>query len=277
MKTPIVLLLTALALEIFVWNAGSLASLFYREVSLGTPVFGSNISYSAQDGTAFIDAGASTITFSGILADVKNLHLDIELADGQTLPYYISVTDEGNAYFYEFPERVIVGGLTATQYARVYTYGKMTGLEIRFDAPELIQAKHLAIRANVTVPLNLSFWRLAATFVFLVVAWLLRSGRAFDYPCRDGDRGQMAVTAAVVVALLLFLYRLATINPAYVDTPILHQRQYQELTKRLREGEVTLAEKPVPELLNAANPYDFIWRTAENIPYMADHVLYNGS
>ncbi|MDR0221907.1 MAG: hypothetical protein LBI54_10970 [Lachnospiraceae bacterium] len=276
-KIPIILFLVTLALEIFLWNAGTFASLSYREAPLGAPVYAGNIYYSELNEAIIFEAGASSIAFSGLLADVKNLYLDIELLPGYTLPYTIFVTDEGNVYPYDLPSRTIVGGVAATQYTRIYTYGQLTGLEIHFEAPETLLVEQINIRANVTVPLNLSGWRIAATFVLLLTAWLLLSGRAFAYPCQDGNRLQLAITAAVVAVLILFLHRLATQNPVYVAEPFSHQKQYQQLAERLREGEVTMAEKPGEALLNAANPFDFIWRSAEGIHYLADHVLYKGN
>jgi hypothetical protein len=276
-RTPIILLLITLILEIFLWNAGTLASLFYREIPLNDPIYEGNIYYSELNEAVIIDAGESKIIFNGLLADIKNLYLDIELLDGYILPYSLSITDEGHAYPYETPSRTIAGGVRATQFTRVYTYGRLTGLEICFDAPETLMTESFAVRANVKVPFNLSGWRIVVTFALLTLVWLLLSGKAFGYPCRDGDKVQMAITAGVVLVLLFLFYRLATLNPVYVRAPFSHQWQYQELTERLLEGKVTLEETPNEALLNAANPYDFFWRMVEDVPHMADHVLYNGN
>ena len=302
-KSIFFLLIIPLLAEVFLWNASAFASLFYREINLGEPVWDGSVSYYEEYDAVLIGGDGLRLTYSGLDAKIKNLHLDviplpeISSANQSTLSHHIAISDQGNQYLYDMPPGLIVSGIPASEYVRLHPYGKVNGLEISFITAGALMVRHINIRANVREPFDFSLFRIALTYALLITAWLLLSGWAFRHPCADikkappsGEAGgeavsqaspaaayiQLAISAVVLTALILFFHRIAALNPAYVEMPGEHHRQYWQLTERLLAGEVRLAEEPAAVLVEAANPYDFMWRMAEGVPHLMDYAYYEG-
>lgn len=281
---PIVLLLAAVLTELLLWNFTSVVSLFYREVELEIGIEEeAAVIYQADSDTWLVPAGEFSVRIPDVNEKLHNLHLSMvpaaELAAGNknSLSYVISLRDEGNYYAYDLPAQVIVEGVKATEYTNIYSYGKISDMTITFSAAENMVLHDMAIRGNVTIPLNLSPVRLLAGYLLLVVGWLLLSEKGLTQLCREGDKRQYLVTGLLLVVIILCSYRLATLNPVNVRPLWTHHNQYQELAELLLQGKVALLEKPSEKLVEAWNPYDTIWLQAQGIEYKADYAYYDGN
>ncbi len=278
------LLIIALAAEITVFNFSAWRSRFFRsgdgsfkEVSVEGAVRIDN----GETPVYMVEEGMLSMHVTGVDAEIHNLGLDLYFPEPdlrpETVPYKVSISDEGNHYAYVLPEQVWMPELSRTHYVNLHTAGKVSeiGVEFAIPAGSVVEA---ALSHDVPVPFvfHIGRWLMAWAVLCLVYyAWCIGRGR-LEAGKWIGCRRQKLITAAVILLLAGMAWKLAHVNPVCIAAPWPHHRQYQELAEAMAEGSFRLAAAPSEGLLLAENPYDTIYLQANGIHYQADYAYFEG-
>lgn len=282
------LILAAFLAEAAVCNFSSWASLFYGdEISFESTVSQGML---MEDGTFGAQEGNVTVKLQPALQNlpeqhmigqtVHDLYFDVELSQGEVLPYTVTLTDEGNAYPYTLPENQIAVGVERSYYTKLYPAGSVEELWVQFYVPEGSTLRINGISANVPIPGMFHIGRfLVICLVFLLFYCVRRPGGMQEELCFTKEkrgRIQLVITAAVILLLMGMAWKLAHVNPVCVTSPWPHHKQYQELAQSMAEGRLYLDAEPSEGLKTAPNPYDTIYLQANGIDYQADYAYHDG-
>lgn len=279
---PVLLLLLAVLLEGTLFQLSFWRSLAETETGAEALTVQGEYQVSETDGLWHVPEGTLTLQISDIHAPVHTLFLDLALPEGGQAAYTISLVDEGNAYAYDLPERVVMEGVRETYYTKLYAYGDVQELTIRFEAEGELVFRPDGIVLNTRLPFAFQPVRVCVFYLVFLALYALRAESglhrvSFLASSREGRKKRL--TVVLVFAGLLFLggWGIVRANPFCRGLLAVHQAQYQELAEALTKGRVSVGEAEDIRLLEAPNPYDTIYLQAEQIPYRADYAYYEGS
>lgn len=288
--TPVLLILAAvLAAEILVCNFSAWKSLFYgNRVVFENVEIGGGTAIEGSPGEYWVEEGIFTIHISQVDMDVHNLFFAFDFSKNEPVSYTVTLTDDGNAYPYSLPERVLMPGNRKSLYTNLYPSGKVGEIGVQFAVPAGSVVTVNGVCANARIPFVFSIGRVlvmlgAALLLYGTVCreeWQGRSAQGHRESAAagmcTGSRGQRAITMVVIFLLIGMAWKLAHVNPICVASPWPHHKQYQELAEAMEKGHVFLEHEPSEGLLNAPNPYDTIYLQANGIDYRADYAYYEG-
>lgn len=279
----ILLLLAALAAEVFLFNFSAWRSMVFRDPIVFDDIRvegGTEVMPDIPEGKVYETAeGALTLYMDGADREIHNLWIGLELSEPEVLvPYTIGLADEGNYYPYYLPEQVWVPELARTHYTRIHPAGKVSEVSIGLTVPAGCLVTVQGIHANVRVPFVFRLERFALAWAVLCLGHYARSiGRGSRVAGKwIGSKRQRLATAAAILLLMGLAWLLAHVNPVCITSPWPHHKQYQELAEAIAGGSFSLAAQPSEGLLQAENPYDTIYLQANGIPYQADYAYREG-
>lgn len=279
--------LLAVAIEVFGFNLGYFTSMFYDEVS-GYLVYGQDAS---TVGTLTFNASDNTFEITGLNDNVKSIHFNITYADPAAaeqatgdgeLTIVMSLTDEGNANYYNLPSVSIDPTDESSTYINIDPSGKCHSIRVQFTNLNQIGTIYVTgIEINAHEPLNIDFRRLASTFAILLLLYELRPqsslfARIFS-TSREGRKNLLVGLAIIEVVIVFMLVMSNTHFVQLVHTSATENYfQYQKLARALLEGHLYLDDQPSAALMAMANPYDTNARAAQGVAYLWDHAYYQG-
>ncbi len=276
-KQILLLFFVAFIAEIVIGNFSTWRSLFNQPIDLkpGMQITGEKLE---QEGDKVsVPSGTFQIEIPSINTTIQNLKVQIQLSAGEKLSYIVSLTDEGNAYPYNLPEKVVIPELEKTQYLNIYPYGKVSSLNLEVSIPEGSGCTIETIEANSVIPFVFEWVRFFCFFSIAMIIYCFRNRNPlWTIECKRDDKKQMIITIFFIVIILILSFCILRINPICIQAPWPHQRQYQELADALAKGQVYLDSMPSKELVEAPNPYDTIYLQANNIFYQFDYAYFKG-
>lgn len=314
MKKALALLAVVLAAELLVGNYSAFRSMGYQESDLTESLTLEGAVPAETGGTAGTDGGAKpgdaagagaargaeqeeaavagqgleparyvsptgsfTLAAEGLDCEAGNLYLGLELPDGAVVSYTVSLTDEGNYYAYSLPTQKLAEWLPSTGYTNLYPYGRVHSLNIQVEGEPGMEFSLEKLGINVPRPFRIQPVRVLLLLGLgsLLLAFGEKS-RLYGIPFRPGSRGQRAVTAGAVLALLAFGWFLVRANSACVESPWPHHQQYRLLAEAVSQGHVWVDAQQARILEGVANPYDTSYLLANQIPYWADYAYLDG-
>lgn len=282
---PLICIITgALMAELIVFNFTSWRSLFFgnridfKNIAVEDYIDFNNADAKTPDGCGIYTAGENglTIRIPNVDAKIHNIFLDMDFTEDSVVPYTISLTDDGNYYPYELPERVLLPQIKKSLYTNIYPAGKVKSIDVHLSLPEGSTAALNKITCNVRYPFMFSPLRFLVIFGILSLFYKAACADKWVNDICQGTRKQSYITAATIAALMLISWGLAHINPICITSPWPHHKQYQELVEVMAEGHFYLDTEPSEELVSTDNPYDTIYLQANGIDYLADYAYYDG-
>ena len=239
-------------------------------------VTGLNKSGDGYYGTA---SGAS-IEFTAVDQKVGVIKLDLEGSAYKT-DYSIDFTDETNAN-YRMRQGLVTGSvfkdIEATKYVVCDFSGKVGKIKINFTGPDNNNITLRSVSFNEDYPTHFSYLRFALILTGICFVWLFKRSVRFRTPIGSQLYNTKALTALVVVAVVLISMLLSSVNiDLSTDFKSNSGNQItQELVDAFEAGQVELKDKPGADLLAMENPYDWSAREQQGVNAKWDHVLYEG-
>ena len=262
-------LCVAVFLEGTVFNLRSYQTYYYEPIKLSTEFDSTNnLSPVSNTTTEYTAPSNATITFefTEINQKIHNVYFDVSATDNdknaKPIKVNISFTDESNKLYLKVPSQTTTSDVESTKYLYLVTNGVSEKLKISFSS-EATNYNINGISLNVPKPMSLNFIRLALTAFIIFIACILRPKSYFyNYKLSFSPRQRM-ITAGIVVAQILILYLITTLNPAFETDPSSHHAQYNQLADAFLDGRLYLAKEPPEFLANMENPYDYYHRTQQ--------------
>lgn len=272
--------LLTVVLELTLFNFRHYESLFFPEPSevqmtmVGLTDLGNGHYKIAEEGDVYIE-------FTFPYQKIENIHVDIETeappVGNHTNTVWITLwaTDEGNAFYYEMPERLIAHGIPATQYLRLHPAGNVDKIKLAFS--EDSAGSNIIIHdisLNQVRPISVSKIRMVLIFLIYLIVIIYRPGSrlyqiVYD-PSRHWQKVVMAIFAVAQIAVMIYLAD--EVN--YSKDP--NKSCYTALTESLTQGKVYLDREPDEKLKGLENPYDPSLRGAEQVEFLWDYAFYEG-
>lgn len=273
---PVILLIEAVAFNFnsyHLWKGG------YDESELpmsSAAVSGFN---KTENGYVSTDKTAS-VEFTDLNRRIGVIKLNLTGAKYKT-DYAIDFTDETNASYY-IRSGLVSGSvfheIDATKYVVCDFSGQVGKLRIRFENLADNSVTLTGVTVNADYPTEFSYLRFFMILLGVAFVWIFRRSASFRSPIGSQFTAAKAVTAAVIVCVVLLSYVLSSVNLDFGrDLKMQTGDQVtKELVDALEKGQVELDAKPAPELLAMDNPYDWSARVEQGVSAKWDHVLYNG-
>ena len=288
----VVFLLTAVLLEIFVFNYKYWATLFTKVVKSPVITFG--------DGYELIDNGKIktvpgdySIIISDIGVKLKSLHVDFDFEEPtvyeyeseqpRTMDLSFALKDESNKDWSGMGRRTYYASEERSHYYMVHSYGRADSIRINPNMPEGCVLNSITVSVNSRVPLLFSFERVLAIVLILLFIYVFR-------PSSSIYRKVLTSLNYKLLYLILILFfmvnalgfgMISYMNPYFQCERGENQEQYQSLTRAFSEKSLALLDKPADFLINMENPYDRAERDRmanENGSwYKWDHAYYDGN
>lgn len=260
-----IILIIVIILELFVFNFSTWKTMSCEPIVL------------AVDGETD-ETGMYKTEMVPIGQEVKNVNVDltVELYDRATVT--VVLTDAGDYYEYPLPSYEVAPGVEGSGYQNIYPFGEVNTLQVLVSVPEGTKAHISSIVANDNRPMDFKVLRVGILFAVLALGYLIFTDRpVMKISCKKGCKWQIAVTAGVLLGLIMLAGILVKSNPIWVNPTWPHHRQYQELAHALEAGTVVIDDKPEAALLAKENPYDTSALLAEGISFRMDYAFYNGN
>ena len=305
------LVLAALALEVFVFNMNYFTTAGYRTIDLTDRLALAQ----GEDGTYALTDVDHVMEFSNLNTEVHNIQLDFPADQpAQLVQIKIQFTDGAHQTYFDSTEYTVGVPLADvstkvadSQYITLQTAGRMENLRIEIAGEEMgAQVSYPiyldGVYLNAHRPFAFNGWRFAGMLTILLVGYAFRPSSAI-YRIRivENPRKSKAgiiFTVAVEVALMatfLFygsnLVGVATAQYNYGSwdgTSLVNTfevggdnaQQYAELARAMAEGKLYLEEEPPQWLQDMADPYDKGARDeaqkATGEPYLFDVAYHDG-
>lgn len=273
LKPYIIILITALFLELIVFNFSSLSSALNKE----------------SDYTQNMNLEGTETGYVAHLYDinqkVNNIYIDVELEPNTSVNYDITMTDAGNFYDYPLPKGTITANVKASDYINIHSYGEVKTMTIDisygdnvYKAPFIIKA----IKLNVKRPVMFNIIRFLLSILILSFLYAFRSNSPLlsekieHGALNNVKKRQLIIILCVVLCFVGIGYYLTSSHLLFDEGTKPHHQQYKELAHLIKDGKVALDEAPSEGILNAENPYDTIYLQANGIEYKADYAYFNG-
>lgn len=306
-----VIVLLALALEVFVFNLNYFTSAGYKTIDLSD-----RLELAPADGGGYVLTDVDHVMeFWNLNTEVHNVKLEFRADQpAQLIAVKIQFTDGAHQTYFDSTEYTVGVPLAdistkvpQSQYVNLQTAGRVENLRIEIAGEEAGAKVSYPIYLdgvylNAHRPFEFNGWRFAGVLTILLVGYAFRPKSAI-YRIRivENPRKSKAgiiFTVAVEVALMatfLFygsnLVGVATASYNYgswdgvslVNTFEVggdNAQQYAELAKSMAEGKLYLEEEPPQWLKDMADPYDKGARDeaqkATGEPYLFDVAYYDG-
>ena len=280
----VLLLVVAVAMEIFVFNFRSIQSLFYQESSYkdydyeieGMIAYDNDV-YSLQT------EGNHIVRINNVNQEIKNIKIDIEILNSIPLFYLedgvckvdYNVRDEGNAIPYCVTHRSILYNNEASKYAWIQLYGDMKDIDLELFLENGYLIKIHDISFNARRPLLFSWIRCLLVFTILLIGYGLRPNSIlWKADCIRLQRWQWGIAALVGIGIVSLFWFVISENDAITYDEVFEQ--YNELAKSFESGVPYLLEAPPEALVSMENPYDMFLRAEMVEDFKWDYAYYDG-
>ena len=251
----------------------------YEEAALDLST--ANVSGLTADGSEYVSTGDSaSVEFLGLDRKIGVIKLDVSGSAYKT-DYTIDFTDETNASYYMRSGLVsgsVFNEIEATKYVVCDFSGKVGKIRINFSGLDKNHITLAGVTLNADYPAHFSYLRFAMILLGIAFVWAFKRSVNFRKPLGEQPRTAKAVTAVLIVAMVLLSYVLSSVNldPKTDFNKTSGNQITQELVDALENGQVELNDTPSPQLLAMENPYDWSARSEQNVTAKWDHVLYDG-
>lgn len=306
-KWVAILLATALAIEVFVFNFNYFASAGYQPIDLKSRI---QLTETADE-TFRLTAANNQLEFTNLNTEIHNVFIDFaSWQPAQNVPVKIQFTDEAHITYFDSTEYTVgvpvvdvATNSLQSKFINLSTTGLVSNLKIEVVGEEVQYPLRLStVVLNARHPFIFSGVRFCIAAGVLLLGFMFRPRSAIyrlrivEHPKRS-KAGIIAANAVecVIIASLLFygsnLVGVATanynqgewdghslVNTYEVGGP--NAQQYAELAKSFAQGKLYLEEEPPQWLQDMSDPYDKGARdeaqkeTGE--PYLFDVAYYDG-
>ena len=255
------------------WKGG------YEETALDLNT--ATLSGFSADGNGFVSTGESaSAEFTGLDRKIGVIKLDVSGTEYKT-DYTVDFTDETNASYYMRSGLVsgsVFNKIEATKYIVCDFSGKVGKIRINFTGLDKNHITLTGVTLNADYPTTFSYLRFVLILLGIAFVWMFKRSVNFRKPLGDQPRATKAVTAVLIIVMILLSYILSSVNldPKTDFSKDTGNQITQELVDALENGQVELMDKPSQQLLAMENPYDWSARSEQNVSAKWDHVLYDG-
>ncbi len=175
------------------------------------------------------------------------------------IKYHFELNDEGNALYYDMPERTFFRMITKTHYAPVNPYGYVKNLRICFDnvnVGDTIRVNSFIL--NPKYPFQISKKRVLFLFLIISLLYFIRpSSNIYDITVTDKFRGKRVLITAVLILEVLLLFKVSRLDKYYENVKDGAEKQFMMLTEAIVDrGEFFLNINAPKELKAMEDPYD---------------------
>lgn len=215
--------------------------------------------------------------------DLRNIHFDLALAEGEKVKGDILIEQEGllagTRQSFE-----LIGGIPHSMTVALYPSKPVTGFQLTLDLAPL---KEINTVLNSRLAMRFDFLRFAVLFLFLAVFPAILPGEPiWNVPFNLSRWKQKAAFAGLLVLQTVVL--LLTMISTYPDfseaarlgnlrqEDYIYKQHYQLLTQALLQRSPALLEMPPERLAQAENPYDPSQRIDQFPPYLWDSSYFDG-
>ena len=279
----VLIVLLALAAEVFLFNMNHFRTLGYQPVNLTSQVD----LQQTENGSYRLTVHDHVIDFRNLDCEVHNLYLGFDSDQpAQNLPIKIQFTDEAHRTFFDstdYTEGVPVVDVATngsqSKYINLNTAGKVGNLRIEIAGDEVSYPVYLdEVLINVPRPFSFNTTRFLAVLLVISVVYLFRPGSGiYSIDMRKNPlRSKAAIVATVAVeavALSMFcfygsnLVGVATSSynyGAWDGSSVINTfevggdnaQQYADLARAMADGHLYLDEEPPQWLQEMDDPYD---------------------
>ena len=235
---------------------------------------------SAQGGSYVSDGDSAVIEFTGLDRKIGVIKLDLTGSAYKT-DYSIDFTDETNASYYMRTGLVkgsVFNGIEATKYVVCDFSGKVGKIRINLTGLDSNKVTLSGVSLNYDYPAAFNYLRFMLIMLGIAFVWAFKRSVRFRKPIGEQLDSAKAVTAVVVVTVVLISLILSSVNiDLKNDFSMTSGNQItQELVDAFESGQVELKDTPSKELLDMENPYDWSARSEQKVTAKWDHVMYDG-
>ncbi|WP_282209402.1 hypothetical protein [Parvibacter caecicola] len=303
----VLIVLLALAAEVFLFNMNHFRTLGYQPVDLTSQI---NLQR-ADNGSYRMTVEDHVLDFRDLDCEVHNLYLGFDSQQpAQNLPIKIQFTDEAHLTFFDTTDytegvplvEVATNG-SQSKYINLNTAGKVGNMRIEVVGEDTAYPIYLdQVLINVPRPFAFNTTRFLAVLLVISVVYLFRPGSGiYSIDMRKNPlRSKAAIVATVAVeavALSMFclygsnLVGVATSSynyGAWDGTSLVNTfevggdnaQQYADLARAMADGHLYLDEEPPQWLQEMEDPYDKGARDEaqkqSGEPYLFDVAYYDG-
>lgn len=282
-RNLLVIVVIALCLETFLFNANHFRSSGYETYSLDE-----QLTFTETKGESFrITAANREFEIHDLNKEVKNIHIEFDQSQpAQIVPIQINFTDSGHeSYFYDtdFTAGIPLVDVATNNWQSQYIYLEATGyvddLRIEFGDSETTYPLILkSLTINAPEPFFFNNLRFVLVLALLLLVYCFRPGSAIYriFIVNDNRKAKAGIIAATAIEIMLVAsFLLMGSNLVGVATssynsgswdgksPVTffevggdNAQQYAELAKSMTRGELYLEEEPPEWLVQMDNPYD---------------------
>lgn len=242
---------------------------------------GAVVSGLTKSGDSYISSGDTAAVELPVLNQkVGVIKLDLTGTKYKT-DYSVDFADETNASYYIRSGLVsgsVFNDIEQTKYIVCDFSGKVSKLRINLKDLSGNQVTLRGITLNADYPTHFSYLRFLLILLGIAFVWLFKRSVQFRKPLGDRLHNAKAVTAIVVILMVVISFILSSVNlDLNAELNMYSGNQItQELVDSFEAGQVELKDTPGADLLSMENPYDWSARTEQGVNAKWDHVLYNG-
>lgn len=275
----LILLLTAMAIELFIFNFRSFESMTFSDMDTFSMAAADQTPLKKGQDITFSQDSDGVLILDQIHETVHNLYLNVTCTQdpSRLLTVCVQARDEGNNQYYSLPEMKITPHDERSKYIKMNLSGKAESIKITFKDTAGKTLTVYDVGLNRYRPLDFSVLRLAAIFLGLLAIYAFRPGSSiYTIPYAMESHGQRVFITILLFAQLAAAAGVTLGNPDYCNPRWVHHSQYHQLAVALSEGHFDLDIQPSPELLQMENPYDKYERDAKNVDFQWDTAFYDG-
>lgn len=235
----------------------------------------------SKSGDSWVSGGDTvTVEFPTVHQRVGMIRLDLEGTAYKT-DYSIDFADETNASYYMRTGLVsgsVFNDIPQTQYVVCDFSGEVSKLRINLTGLDGNTVILRGVTLNTDYPTHFSYLRFALILLGIAFVWLFKRSVPFRRPLGDQLRNAKAVTAIVILVMVVISLLMASVNldPQTDFSGNSGNQITQELVDAFEAGQIELKDTPGSDLLSMENPYDWSARAEQGVNAKWDHVLYDG-
>ena len=288
-KFTLIVLASALVIELFVCNFYAIRSLFQKEEAFTVSADDSRFYVSGNNGeyTDKVVTGSDVtkVVISGLDTRVVSVKAVIAAVDEYTRAYtQVEFFAGDDSYSYGVrslgsSKSLYVGSLSKDVFPIELT-GNCKTFIVKFSDNENTPVEIQGITFNERIPFAFSALRLILYVAVLCGVYLLIKHPFAKKKYEDNKKSfkrAVALLLAVMMEFGCFLMVFATFG---TDGLLPSKTQGNQMTKELVDafeaGHLYLTDTPSDELLALDNPYDYSERGTKDVDAKWDHLLYNG-